>query len=260
MLSIDGKQFQSHLMLGTARYPSLKVLQDALTASGAEIVTVSVRRVNPHNSGPGSFYDVLAPYTLLPNTAGCYTAKEAIFTAKLAREALGTHWIKLETIGDERTLYPDPRELLIATEALLADGFFVLPYSTNDIDTCRALVDLGCEVVMPLCAPIGSGQGVVDPIHMAKLREALPDTTLVVDAGIGRPSDVTVCFELGYDAVLMNTAVAGAMSPSKMAEAMKYAALAGQLGRRGGIIPRKKYATSSSPLEGMVDATSILTS
>ncbi len=253
MLTIDNKQFTSRLMLGTARYPSLKVLDDALVASGTEIVTVSIRRVNPANQGPGSFYESLKRYTLLPNTAGCYTAKEAIYTAQLAREALGTHWIKLETIGDERTLYPAPKELLAATKALIADGFFVLPYSPNDIDTCRALVDLGCEVVMPLCAPIGSGQGIVDPAHMQKLRDALPDTTLVIDAGIGRPSDVTMAFELGYDAVLMNTAVAGAMSPVRMAEAMKHAAIAGRLAYKSGIIPRKQYATSSSPLEGMIE-------
>jgi thiazole synthase len=226
---------------------------DALEAGGTEIVTMSIRRVNPAAGGE-SLYDLIGErFHLLPNTAGCYTAADAVLTAQLAREALGTNWIKLEVIGDDETLFPDVEHLLDAAEQLVEDGFVVLPYCNDDPITCKKLADLGCAAVMPLGAPIGSGMGIRNPYNLRIIREQL-DIPLIVDAGVGTASDAALAMELGYDGVLLQSAVARARDPVKMARAMRLGVEAGRLAYRAGRIPRKLYATASSPLEGMIDA------
>lgn len=251
-LTIAGKVFSSRFLIGTSRYPNQQVMMDAIDASGAEIVTVSVRRVSLDGGGEGLF-DLLGDrFHLLPNTAGCFTAKDAVVTAELAREALGTNWVKLEVIGDEETLFPDVEQLLPAAAELVKKGFIVLPYCNDDPITCKKLEDIGCAAVMPLAAPIGSGMGIRNPYNLRIIREqcSLP---IIVDAGVGTASDAAVALELGCDGILLNTAVAGARDPVKMALAMRYGIDAGRLAFEAGRIPRKLYATASSPLEGAIE-------
>ncbi len=250
-LVIAGEVIPSRLWMGTSRYPSPEVLVKALEAGRAGLVTVSVRRLDLKHP-EHTFLDLLVgKYRLLPNTAGCYTAEEAIFMAQLAREALETNWIKLEVIGDDRLLWPDSEELLRAARALVKEGFVVLAYAPDDPIVCRRLADVGCAAVMPLASPIGSGQGIKDPERLLMIRELIPERPLVVDAGIGSPADACLAMELGYDAVLVNTAIAEAEHPVAMAEAMREAVDAGRRAHRAGRIPRVSYARPSSPKEGL---------
>ncbi|MEJ2719937.1 MAG: thiazole synthase [bacterium] len=257
VLTLGDRTFRSRLILGSAKYPNPQTMLDALDASGTEIVTVAIRRVNLQDRSGENIVNLLRQedYFLLPNTAGCFTAKEAVLTAQLAREALDTNWIKLEVIGDDETLFPDVPELLRAAETLLADGFVVLPYCNDDPITCKKLAQLGCPAVMPLGAPIGSGMGIRNPYNLRIIR-ATVDVPVIVDAGVGTASDVAVAMELGCDGVLLNTAVAGAKHPVEMARAMRLAAEAGRLAFTAGRIPRRLYAAASSPLDGMIEAES----
>jgi thiazole synthase len=251
-LEIAGRAFRSRLIVGTSRYPDPATMIEALEASGTELVTVAVRRVSLTDGSKESFIGMLrGRFSILPNTAGCYTAKEAILTARLAREALDTPWIKLEVIGDEETLFPDVPELLVAAAELLADGFVVLPYCNDDPITCRKLADMGCAAVMPLGAPIGSGMGIRNPYNLRIIREQCR-VPLIVDAGVGTASDVALAMELGVDGILLNSAIAQAQRPVDMARAMRLAAEAGRLAYGAGRIPRKLYANASSPLEGII--------
>ncbi len=252
-LTLAGKTYTSRLLVGTSRYPNLAIMNKALDASGAQIVTVSIRRLNLQQDGAMGVLDVIdrQRYTLLPNTAGCYTAKDAILTAHLAREALGTSLIKLEVLGDDRTLFPDVGNLLEAARVLVDDGFTVLPYCNDDPVTCQKLEDIGCAAVMPLGAPIGSGMGIRNPYNLQIIRE-LVNVPVIVDAGVGTASDAAIAMELGCDAVLLNSAIAGAKDPVKMAAAMRLAIDGGRLAFEAGRIPRKLYATASSPLEGII--------
>jgi thiazole synthase len=251
-LAIAGRTFQSRLLLGTGGFPSLELMSEAIAASGSQLVTVALRRIDP--SARGSLVDVLsaAGVELLPNTAGCYTARDAVLTAKLAREAFQTDWVKLEVIGDEDTLLPDAPELLRAAEQLVDEGFVVLPYTTDDPILARRLVDVGCAAVMPLGSPIGSGMGIRNPYNIALIREAV-DVPVVLDAGIGTASDATLAMELGCDAVMAASAIARAQDPVRMAHAMRAAVEAGRLARTAGRIPRRLYATASTPNEGLPD-------
>ena len=253
-LVIGEHRFASRLIVGTSRYPNPQVMMDALEAAGAELVTVAIRRVNVDDPAEESHLDLLqrGGYEVLPNTAGCYTAKEAVLVAQLAREALGTDLVKLEVIGDDETLMPDVEQLLKAAKQLIDDGFTVLAYSNDDPITCRKLADMGCAAVMPLASPIGSGMGLVNPYNLRIIRELVDDTPLIVDAGIGTASDATKAMELGYDGVLLNTAIAQAQHPMQMARAMRYAVAAGRLAHQSGRIPRRLYAQASSPKEGRV--------
>src|SRR5689334_11127974 len=251
--SIAGKTFTSRLIVGTGKYSSPPVMVQAHNASGAEMVTVAVRRVNISDRSRESLLDYIDTnrYVLLPNTAGCYTADEAVRTARLGREAGLSNWVKLEVIGDERTLFPDNEALLEATRILVREGFVVLPYTTDDPIVCRKLEDAGAAAVMPLGAPIGSGLGIQNQNNLRIIRE-VARVPLIVDAGVGTASDAALAMELGADAVLMNTAIAGAQLPVQMAEAMKHAVIAGRLAYLSGRIPRKLYASASSPVEGLV--------
>jgi thiazole synthase len=253
-LRIGPLELTSRVLVGTSRYPSMQTMLDALEASGAEVVTVGVRRVNLRETEGESLLGLLreAGYTLLPNTAGCFTAREAVLTAQLAREALETDLVKLEVIGDDETLYPDVEQLLRAARDLVADGFQVLAYANDDPITCRKLADLGCAAVMPLASPIGSGMGVLNPYTLRLIREALPEVPLVVDAGLGTASDAAQAMELGYDGVLLNTAISQAEHPVRMARAIRLAVEAGRLAYLAGRIPRRLYAQASTPEEGMV--------
>ena len=253
-LQIGDYTFTSRLLVGTSRYPNPQVMLDALEASGTELVTVAIRRVNIQNPAPESHLDLIRQggYQVLPNTAGCYTAKEAVLVAQLAREALGTDLVKLEVIGDDETLMPDVEQLLDAAKTLVDEGFTVLAYSNDDPITCRKLAALGCAAVMPLASPIGSGMGLVNPYNLRLIRELVDDTPLLVDAGIGTPSDAVQAMELGYDGVLLNTAIAQAQHPVAMARAMRHAVTAGRLAHRAGRIPRRLYAQASSPETGRV--------
>jgi thiazole synthase len=250
---IAGRTFQSRLIIGTGKYPSHAVMAKAHEASGADMVTVAVRRVNISDRTKESLLDYIdtSRMFLLPNTAGCYSADEAVRTARLAREAGLSNWVKLEVIGDERTLFPDNEQLVEATRVLVGEGFVVLPYTTDDPVVCRKLEDAGAAAVMPLGAPIGSGLGIQNPNNIRIIRE-FARVPVIVDAGVGTASDATFAMELGADAVLMNTAIAGAQDPVAMAEAMKHAVRAGRLAYKAGRIPRKMYATASSPVEGLV--------
>ncbi len=254
MFQIAGKNFGSRLLLGTAGYPSLQILGEALQASGAEIVTVALRRVSLVESQKEGLIPLLksSGFFFLPNTAGCYTAEEAILTAKLAREALQTNWIKLEVIGDSYSLYPDGEELLKAARILVKDGFVVLPYCNDDPILCKKLEEAGCSVVMPLGAPIGSGQGIRNPFNLELIRKNAR-VPVIVDAGVGTASHVAIAMELGCDGVLLNTAVAKAENPVKMATAMKLAVEAGRLAFEAGRIPEKKFATPSTPERGRME-------
>ncbi len=249
---IAGRRFRSRLIVGTGKYRSYEEMKAAHAASGAEIVTVAVRRV-PLDRRAESFLDHLDPkLMILPNTAGCYTAEEAVRTARLAREALGTNWIKLEVIGDQTTLFPDNEQTIEAARTLVAEGFVVLPYVTDDLIVAKKLLGLGCAAVMPLAAPIGSGLGVQNPTNLRILREQLPDALLIVDAGVGTASDAAIAMELGADAVLMNTAIAEAREPARMARAMRLAVEAGRLAYLAGRMPKRLYASASSPLAGVI--------
>ena len=250
-LIIAGREFSSRLFLGSSQYPNQKVMLDALEASGAQVVTVAMRRVSLEGGGE-SLFDVLGGrYFILPNTAGCYTAKDAVLTAELAREALETDWIKLEVIGDEDTLFPDVEELLEAAAELIKRKFTVLPYCNDDPVACRKLEDLGCAAIMPLGAPIGSGMGIRNPYNVQIIRESCR-VPLIIDAGVGTASDAALAMEMGCDGVLMNSAIARARHPVKMAAAMKHAVEAGRLAFEAGRIPRRLYAQASTPSEGLI--------
>ena len=251
--TIAGKTFSSRLIVGTGKYPSHAVMMQAHEASGAEMVTVAVRRVNISDRSKESLLDYIDParYFLLPNTAGCFTADDAIRTARLGREAGLSNWVKLEVIGDERTLFPDNEALLEATRVLVKEGFVVLPYTNDDPIACRKLEEAGAAAVMPLGAPIGSGLGIQNANNIRIIRE-FAHVPVIVDAGVGTASDAALAMELGADGVLMNTAIAGAQDPVAMAESMKLAVRAGRLAYLAGRIPRKMYATASSPVEGVV--------
>ena len=251
-LVIAGRTFGSRLIVGTGKYPSHAIMADAHRASGADMVTVAVRRVNISDRSQESLLDYIdSKIFLLPNTAACYTADEAIRTARLGREAGLSNWVKLEVIGDERTLFPDNEALLVATKALVKEGFVVLPYTNDDPIMCRKLEDAGAAAVMPLGAPIGSGLGIQNPNNISIIKE-FAGVPVIVDAGVGTASDAAIAMELGADAVLMNTGIAGAQDPIAMATAMKLAVQAGRLAYRAGRIGRKRYATASSPMEGVI--------
>jgi thiazole synthase len=253
-LVIAGREFSSRLMVGTGKYADFQQMVQAIEMSGAEIVTVAVRRVNITDRSKESLLDHLdlKKYTLLPNTAGCYTADDAVRTCRLAREAGLSDFVKLEVLGDEKTLFPDNEELLKAAKVLVKEGFTVLPYTSDDPILCRKLEDLGCAAVMPLGAPIGSGLGIRNPYNIRIILETVK-VPVIVDAGVGTASDAAIAMELGCDGVLMNTGIAGARDPIAMAEAMKLAIIAGRLAYKAGRIPRKLYATASSPLEGILE-------
>src|SRR4051812_11839208 len=250
---IAGRTFASRLIVGTGKYSSHAVMAQAHAASGADMVTVAVRRVNLNDRSGQSLLDYIdrEKMFLLPNTAACYTADEAVRTARLAREAGMSNWVKLEVIGDERTLFPDSVALLEATTTLVKEGFVVLPYTIDDPVLCRKLEDAGAAAVMPLAAPIGSGLGIQNANNIAIIKE-FARVPVIVDAGVGTASDAAIAMELGADGVLMNTAIAGAQDPVSMAEAMSLAVRAGRLAWASGRIPRKMYATASSPVEGLV--------
>jgi thiazole synthase len=251
VLTIAGEDFGSALMAGTAGYPNRQVMLDALAASGAEIVTVSIRRVDL--AGPReSLVEMLGgTYRLLPNTAGCATARDAVLTAGLAREALGTHWVKLEVVGDRETLYPDVEQLLSAAVTLTGQGFAVLAYTNDDPITAEKLADLGCAAVMPLGAPIGSGLGILNPFNIETICRRLT-VPVILDAGIGTASDAARAMELGCSGVLLNTAIAKADDPVAMAHAMRLGVEAGHAARRAGRIPKRLYAEASSPELGLI--------
>jgi thiazole synthase len=250
---IAGRTFRSRLIVGTGKYPSHQVMRDCHLASGTDMVTVAVRRVNVSDRSRESLLDYIDPERIfiLPNTAGCYTAEEAIRTARLGREAGLSNWVKLEVIGDERTLFPDNEALIEATRILVSEGFVVLPYTNDDPIACRKLEEAGAAAVMPLGAPIGSGLGIQNANNMRIIRE-FSKVPVIVDAGVGTASDAALAMELGADGVLMNTAIAGAQFPAQMADAMKHAVMAGRQAFLAGRIPKKMYATASSPVEGMV--------
>lgn len=251
-LRIGPYEFSSRLLVGTARYPNYKVMMDALEASGAELVTVAIRRLDIDASSQSGVLELVrGRYTLLPNTAGCFTAKDAVLTAQLAREALETDLIKLEVIADDETLLPDGEELLKAARTLVDDGFVVMAYCNDDPVLCRKLQEVGCAAVMPLGSPIGSGMGIRNPYNFRIIREQL-EVPMILDAGVGTASDATLGMELGCDGVLLNTAISGAEKPVEMARAFDLATRAGRLAYLSGRIPRRLYARASSPLEGVV--------
>jgi thiazole synthase len=249
---LAGKEFSSRLIIGTGKYRSFDEMKAAHKASGADMVTVAVNRV-PLDRKTESFLDHLDPaMQILPNTAGCYDADHAIRTARLAREALETDWIKLEVIGDQTTLLPDNEQTLEAARVLVKEGFIVLPYFSDDLIMAKKLLDAGCPAVMPLAAPIGSGMGVQNPSNLRIMREQLPDAAIIVDAGVGVPSDAAVAMELGADAILMNTAIAESQNPEQRAAAMKLAVEAGRLAYLAGRMPKRLYASASSPIHGAI--------
>jgi thiazole synthase len=254
VLRIAGREFHSRLIIGTGKYKSFQEMARAHEASGAEMVTVAVRRVNLTDRSKESLLDYVdrKKFFILPNTAGCYTGDEAIRTARLAREVGLSNWIKLEVIGDEKTLFPDNFELLRATETLVKEGFVVLPYTNDDLISARRLIDAGAAAVMPLGAPIGSGLGIQNPANIRILREMITSVPLILDAGVGTASDATIAMELGADAVLMNTGIASAQDPILMAQAMQHAVIAGRQAYLAGRMQKKLYAAASSPLEGVV--------
>ena len=251
---IAGRAFRSRLIVGTGKYRSMQEMARAHEASGAEIVTVAVRRVNLSDKTKESLIDYIdrKKMFILPNTAGCYSADEAVRTARLGREVGLSEWVKLEVIGDEQTLFPETEELVKATKALVKEGFVVLPYTNDDLIVARKLVVAGAAAVMPLGAPIGSGMGIQNLANLRILRERITEVPLIVDAGVGTASDAAIAMELGADGVLMNTAIAGAQDAALMAEAMRAAVEAGHKAFLAGRIPKKLYATASSPLAGVV--------
>ena len=252
--SIADTQLNSRFFLGTASYPSPQVLQEAIAASGAEVVTVGLKRQMAAGgaSTQNDFYSMIraSGARLLPNTAGCRSAREAVTLSQMARELFGTNWIKLEVVGDEHTLQPDPFELITAATELVRDGFEVFPYCTDDLVSCQRLLDAGCRILMPWGAPIGSGQGLINPYALRTLRSRLPGVPLVVDAGIGSPADAVQAMELGYDAVLLNSAVAHARDPVQMARAFKLGIESGRLAYEAGIMAQQDMAVASTPVTG----------
>lgn len=253
-LKIGGVEIRSRLWVGTGKYKDFKETKEAVEASGAHVVTVAVRRVNITDRSRENLLDYIDPkkYIILPNTAGCYTSEDAVRTARLARAAGISDMVKLEVIGDERTLLPDNEALIEAAKILVKEGFVVLPYTSDDPVVARKLEDIGCSAIMPLAAPIGSGLGIRNPCNIRIIKESA-SVPVVVDAGVGTASDAAIAMELGADAVLMNTAIAGAKDPVKMAHAMRMAVEAGRLAYLAGRIPRKLYASASSPLEGLIE-------
>jgi thiazole synthase len=253
MLKIGSYEFTSRLLLGTGKYPNFDIQKEAVNVSGTEILTFSVRRMNIFDPSQPNFLEKLdlKKYTLLPNTAGAKTAKEAVRIAKLANASGLCNMIKVEVIGCQKTLLPDPIETLKASEELLKEGFTVLPYTSDDVLLAKRLEELGCHAIMPGASPIGSGQGIINPLNLSFIIEQA-NVPVIIDAGIGTPSDAAIAMELGADGVLLNTAVSGASDPVKMALAMKLAIEAGRLGFEAGRIPKKRYATASSPAEGMI--------
>ena len=254
LLTIAGREFRSRLIIGTGGFRNLEVMGEAVRASGADLATLALRRVDP--DARGSIVEVLesAGCALLPNTAGCYTARDAVTTAQLAREAFATDWVKLEVIGDERTLLPDPAELLDAAEQLVADGFVVLPYTNDDPILARRLEDAGCAAVMPLGSPIGSGMGINNPYNLRLIAEQ-SRVPVILDAGVGTASDAALAMEIGCDGVLLASAVSRAEDPAAMAKAMRMAVEAGRSARSAGRIPRRVYAQASTPSEGVPELT-----
>lgn len=251
--SIAGTELNSRFFLGTASYPSPQVLQQAIAASGAQVVTVGLKRQLAAGGGTqNDFFQLIrdSGARLLPNTAGCRSAREAITLSQMARELFGTNWIKLEVVGDEHTLQPDPFELVTAAVELVRDGFEVFPYCTDDLVSCQRLLDVGCRILMPWGAPIGSGQGLVNPYALRTLRARLPGVPLIVDAGIGSPADAVQAMELGYDAVLLNSAVAHARDPVQMARAFKLGIESGRLAYEAGIMAQQDMAVASTPVTG----------
>lgn len=242
---------ESRLILGTAQYPSPQILEDSIIKSGVDIITVSLRRQLP-SKNKNIFWEMLCALDvkILPNTAGCFTTKEAVATAEMARELFETNWIKVEVIGDDYTLQPNPIELIKATKVLINKGFEVFPYCTDDLILCKELVNCGCDVLMPLASPIGTGKGILNPYALSLLRDRFPETTIIVDAGIGKPSHAVCAMELGVDAVLLNTAVALADDPAKMAESFSLAVQSGRLAYESGLMLERNVAHASTPLVG----------
>ena len=254
-LRIAGREFESRLIVGTGKYRSFEEMRGCHRASGSQMVTVAVRRVNLTDRSKESLIDYIdrKAMFILPNTAACFTADEAVRTARLAREVGLSNWVKLEVIGDPETLFPDTEGLLEATRLLVKEGFVVLPYTNDDLIVARKLVDAGAAAVMPLAAPIGSGLGVQNPANLRILREQITSVPLIVDAGVGTASDAVKAMELGADGVLMNTAIALAEDPAKMAESMKLAVQSGRLAYEAGRMARRLYASASSPMEGVIE-------
>ena len=252
-LILEDMEFNSRLIVGTGKYGDFETMRNAIEASGAEIVTIAIRRINLDDKSNKSLLEYIdrERYTLLPNTAGCYTAKEAVLTAELAREALGSNMVKLEVIGDQRTLFPDNAELLDAAKELIKKEFIVLPYTNDDPIVCKKLEEIGCSAVMPLAAPIGSGLGIRNPYNIKIILENAK-IPVIIDAGVGTASDAAIAMELGCDGVLMNTAIACAKEPVKMAKAMRYAVESGRLAYLSGRIPKRLYANASSPVDEVI--------
>lgn len=247
---VYGTHLQSRLFIGTALYPSPQIMLEAIKASQAQVITLSLRRqITTQQESRNQFWQLIQDLGchLLPNTAGCYSADEAIKTARIARELFDTNWIKLEVLGDSYNLQPDPFALIEASKTLIAEGFKVFPYCTDDLVLCQKLADLGCEVLMPWGAPIGTGKGLINPYALETIRQRLPEITLLIDAGIGKPSDAVQAMELGYDGILLNTAVAEALSPAVMAAAFAQAINAGRLAYEAGIMPQRNNAKPSTP-------------
>ncbi len=252
MWKIGGKKLSSRLLIGSALYPSPANMEESIKVSGAQIVTVSLRRQNAGDKAGANFWNIIKDLGLevLPNTAGCHSAKEAITTAQMAREVFGTNWIKLEVIGDQYNLQPDPFETVKAAEILIKEGFEVFPYTTDDLVVATRLVDVGCKILMPWGSPIGSGQGLMNPRNLKAIRERFPDIQLIVDAGIGKPSDAVQAMELGYDGVLLNSAIALAQDPIMMADAFRLAVESGRLGYQAGSMQKREFASPSTPTVG----------
>jgi len=256
---IDGVEINNRLLLGTAGYPSPQQLKSAIETAGVDIITIALRRetagklaMSQQQEGENRFWSLIQSTgcRLLPNTAGCRTVQEAITTAHMARELFNTHWLKLEVIGDDYTLQPDVLKLVETAKILIKEGFFILPYCTDDLIVCRRLVDVGCQILMPWAAPIGSGQGIINPNALKILRQRLPNTQLIIDAGIGAPSHAMTAMEMGYDGILVNTAVALARDPVAMADAFRQAVKAGHTAYKAGLMPPREFATPSTPVLG----------
>ena len=252
MWEIGGKKLNSRLLIGSALYPSPSNMEESIKISQAQIVTVSLRRQNAGDNAGESFWNIIKEMNLevLPNTAGSHSAKEAITTAQMAREVFGTNWIKLEVIGDQYNLQPDPFETVKAAEVLIKEGFEVFPYTTDDLVVATKLVDVGCNILMPWGSPIGSGQGLMNVSNLKAIREKFPNLQLIIDAGIGKPSHAVQAMELGYDGVLLNSAIALALDPIKMAEGFKHAVNAGRLGYEAGLMQKREFASPSTPVVG----------
>ena len=250
---IGGETLHSRLFIGSALYPSPAIMEQAIVASKAEVVTVSLRRQGTEQGAGEQFWEIIRSLGLkvLPNTAGCHTAKEAIAIAQMAREVFGTHWIKLEVIGDQYNLQPDPYETVEAAKVLVKEGFEVFPYTTDDLVVAKKLVDAGCQILMPWGAPIGSGKGLINPYNLQAIRQAFPDIPLIIDAGIGKPSHAIAAMELGYDGILLNSAVALAQEPVMMAQAFAGAVESGRLGYEAGAMQEREFASPSTPTVGV---------